>query len=137
MEELSGFLGVWHLIPEKCNYELGEPPLQGSYEIQREGDKLIFIMNWTDHQNKNNHVEFTETCDGLFHELEDKTFADEICLLLRDDGVLASQAKKDGKLTLSATRELVSETELKVSMFGVTPAGGGFRNVSFYIKERI
>lgn len=42
------FIGLWQLEAEKADYEPGNSPVEGTYQISRDGDKLRFDMNRLD-----------------------------------------------------------------------------------------
>lgn len=134
MPKIDGFLGSWQMLPEKSNYEMGEPPKSGTYEIVQDGHKLTFIMNWVSAANEAQHMAYSEICDGQFHPYTDAPIADEICLTLQSDTILESIAKLSGKVKLSATRELTPNGYLEVKISAKTPDGKPFTNHSTYKK---
>lgn len=113
---------------------MGEPPQSGTYEILQDGERLTFKMAWVDGQGGAHAMEYLEVCDGTFHDYPVKAIADEICLSLKSEVLLESVARKDGKVVLSAKRELLSDSDLKVTMSGRKPDGQSYNNVSWYAK---
>ncbi len=134
MASIDKFLGKWELVAGRSEYELGSPPSSGTYEIIMDGDKLIFRMEWSDSEGKDHEMEYSEVCDGEFHEYPNTEIADEICLSLKHDDLLESSAKKNGEIVLSAKRELISDSDLKVTMSGPLPNGTVYNNVAMYKK---
>ncbi len=128
------FLGKWEFVPDQSTYEMGSPPLSGTYEIVQDGEKLIFKMVWRDVDGESHELAYSEVCDGKFHAYPHSDIADEICLRLKRDDLLTSSAKKNGEIVLSAERELISDADLKVTMSGLLPDGSDYRNVAMYKK---
>ena len=134
MANIDKFLGKWELVAGQAKYELGPPPSAGTYEIIADGDRLIFKMAWTDGEGNDHEMAYSEVCDGEFHDYPSAEIADEICLSLKSDKLLESSAKKNGEIVLSAKRELVSDSDLKVTMSGSLPNGAVYSNVAMYKK---
>ena len=135
MATVDRFLGRWELVPDQSEYDLGSPPASGMYEIIREGDKLTFKMEWMDAEGIEQKMAYSEICDGKFHAYPNTEIADEICLSLKSDHLLESLAKKNGKIVLSAKRELLTDFDLKVTMSGPLPNGDVYNNVALYRKR--
>lgn len=131
---LKKFLGKWTLIPEKCSYQLGQPPQSATYEIIQDGRQLSFLMDWVDHTGAHQQMSFSEICDGDFHPYEGIDTVDEIQLSLLEGPNLQSLAKKNGKIIMTASRQLISANLLKVTMGGPLPDGDAYTNISFYEK---
>ncbi|HKJ28051.1 MAG TPA: hypothetical protein VJ965_10460 [Anaerolineales bacterium] len=134
MTGIENFLGKWMFIPERAAYEFGPPPKSGTYEILQDGQTLMFNIAWVDDKGEAQAVSYAEVCDGEFHDYPVKQAADEICLSLKHAALLESEARKGGRVVLSAKRELVSEDEMKVTMSGDRPDGSPYRNVSWYVR---
>ncbi len=134
MEDIQRFLGKWSLVSDRSAYDLGEPPQSGTYEILADGRLLTFKMNWVDSQGNERAMDYSEVCDGNFHNYPVKAIADEICLTLRNSDLLESIAKKNDKIVMTATRELVSDHEMKVTMSGQKPDGDSYSNVAWYVR---
>ena len=75
-------------------------PIHGSnargftYEILAEDQDLTFKMNWLDSAGATQAMEYSEVCDGFFHEHPVKEIADEIYLTLVWETLLESIARK-------------------------------------------
>ena len=134
MSVLDKFLGKWRLIPERSDYGLGPPPRSGTYEIVKEGDSITFLMDWIDHEGEHKTMSFSEVCDGELHPYEGEGPVDQISLSLEGDSFLNSQAIAGGGVVMDATRELLSDTLMKVIMGGPLPDGSTYRNIAFYEK---
>ncbi|MCB0032531.1 MAG: hypothetical protein KDE51_00810 [Anaerolineales bacterium] len=133
MPTIDKFLGLWTL--ESGDYELGQPPQEGTYEISMlEDNKVNFAMNWTDQAGETHSMSYAEIADGEVHAYENQAIADEISLTLESDTVLNSVARKEGAVVLTAVRELVSDNKMKVVMSGMLPDGRPYHNIAFYKK---
>lgn len=135
MPQIDKFLGKWTLEQDQSNYELGQPPQKGTYEISLLGDsKVQFGMNWTDQAGQTHSMSYAEVADGQVHAYDKQAIADEICLALESDTVLKSVAWKEGVVVLTAVRELLTDNKMKVVMSGTLPDGRQYSNVAFYKK---
>lgn len=128
------FLGKWTIDSERSEYQLGDPPKQGTYEIVQEENKLTFLMDWIDQADEHKQMSFSEICDGEFHPYEASEAIDEIKLELLDGPILESLAKKGEMIVMTAQRELLSDSLMKVTMGGPLPDGTAYKNVAFYEK---
>lgn len=136
---IDKFLGLWRLDATYSEYQLGQPPLSGSYQIDAEDQKLTFTMKWLDAQHQSHEMAYSEVLDGEFHPYLDSPLADQICLKLTRPDLLESIAKKAGQIVLSARREhLVFEGReaLKVKMSGPLPDGSSYTNTAYYFKAQ-
>lgn len=131
---LNRFLGKWTLIPEKCEYGVGEPPKQGTYEIIAEDDQVTFLMDWIDHFGEHKTMSFSEVCDGQLHPYDGPGLVDQIILTLDGENVLSSVAKSGDVLVMNATRELKSDNLMRIVMSGPLPDGSEYQNIAFYEK---
>jgi hypothetical protein len=68
----------------------------------------VLNMNWLGSQGEKQAMEYSEVCAGKFHDYLVKEIADEIRLILKNDTLLESEAKKDGNIILPARKELIS-----------------------------
>lgn len=134
MSGLDKFIGKWSLIPEKCDYELDQPPQRGTYEIVVDGERVTFLMDWIDSVGEHKTMSFSEICDGQLHPYEAPGPIDQISLTLVDEVSLSSMAKAGDVVVMNATRELLSEKLMKVTMSGPLPDGGDYRNIALYEK---
>ncbi len=132
MKDIKLFLGRWLFVAEKAAYEHGEPPQAAIYQMTQAEQTLTFTMLWKDAAGKDFQLAYSEVLDGEFHALEEGGVADEVRLQLTDDNVLVSEAKKGDTVVMLAEREVISETELRVTMAGKTPDGTDYKNVSWY-----
>ncbi|MEM8862715.1 MAG: hypothetical protein AAGD96_30770 [Chloroflexota bacterium] len=131
---IEKYLGKWIMDTSRSNYQLGDPPQKGTYDIIQEDDRLVFLMDWVDQAGDQKQMSFSEICDGEFHPYHNSPAVDEIQLQLMDGPILQSLAKKDGIIIMEAQRELLSEQLMKVTMGGPLPDGSSYQNISFYEK---
>ena len=135
MVSIDKFLGKWELVADASEYKLGSPPSSGTYEIIADGDNLTFKIAWSDSEGNDHEMAYSEICDGEFHDYPFIEIADEICLSLKSDNLLESAAKKKGEIVLSAKRELISDSLLKVTMSGPLANSTVYSNVALYKKR--
>ncbi|PCJ27099.1 MAG: hypothetical protein COA96_04070 [SAR86 cluster bacterium] len=127
MHNIENFLGKWKLSPEEALYEFGTPPSSGTYEIIKNGETLIFNMEWMDSKGESHNMSYSEICDGNFHELKDVPVADELRLTLKSNTLLESDARKNGVTVMSAQRELVTVNILCLVLVRMKPTIAMFR----------
>lgn len=136
MPTIEKFLGLWTLQPEQADYEIGNPPQEGTYEITLlEDNKVNFGMAWVDQAGQSHSQSYAEIADGRLHPHENSAVADEISLTLKSDTLLESVARKDGIDILTAERHLLADDQMKVIMSGPLPQGGRYQNISIYKKH--
>ena len=102
----NGFLGVWDLIPESCQYEQGDPPISGSYEIVQIGEKLEFNMRWTEENGQIQEASFQGKPDGEMIPFAGGELADALSITLVSSRELNSSAFYQGKELMTAQRQL-------------------------------
>jgi len=102
----AGFLGSWTLIVDSCDYEQGEPPRAGSYEIcEREG-RLEFRIEWVDHDGESHEVEFSGVPDGVPAPFAGGDLADALAVIAASPRELNSVASWRGAERMIAQRQL-------------------------------
>ena len=130
--EPNHFLGSWELDSQQSRYQLGEPPLTGTYRIAAEGQQLWFYMAWTAVNGNSHEASYAGTPDGKDYALEETAVADTVCLFFEDPLNLVSTAKRDGALILHARRTLADDLNtMTVIQSGHTEAGP-YANFSVY-----
>ena len=103
----AGFIGAWILIPESCDYEQGDPPLEGTYLIREaEGGALDFEIAWTDSGGEAHTVCFSGLPDGEAAPLEGGELADAISVTAVSARELTTRAYWRGKERMVAQRQL-------------------------------
>ena len=121
-------------LGRRSQYEVGKPPLSGTYEILADGRRLTFKMAWVETEGESHTMDYSELCDGEFHDYPLTEIAGELRLSLQNGSLLESEARKNGKSVLLAARELISDTEMKVTMSRISPEGKLLDNVARYAR---
>jgi len=131
--EHDPFLGIWQLIPEKSNYEHGDPPIGGNYTIELHGDDYLVTMEWETFYGAWNEMSYTAVPDGQDHHHDDPSIADTVSMIRIDRHTLDSDAKKGSHVVAHARRTLSHDLrEMTVVQSGPLPEGGTFKNLSVY-----
>lgn len=126
------FLGSWELDREQSRYQLGEPPLWGTYRIEAEEERLVFYMAWTAVNGDSHEASFSGIADGKEYALAETAVAHTICLFYEDPLNLVSTAKRDDALILHARRTLTDDLNtMHIVQSGHTEAGP-YANFSVY-----
>lgn len=132
-EQQNPFIGVWVLDPASCEYTMGEPPKTGRYEIKADGEKLVFIMNWSDAEDKPFEISFSVTPDDQEHPFENPAMADTTKYRYQNERILESWSYKDGKELGYARRELNEAGTIMLVVQQVNdPNGGALQNLATY-----
>jgi hypothetical protein len=132
---LDAFLGVWRIIPAESRYELGSPPREAVYEIDRDGEWLLFSGRWTAADGRRLEMSFAGVPDGEPHAYDDPAVADTLTTTLVDARTLDTTVTKDGRMTAVGRRVLSEDgATLTVTQSGTTPDGRPFANVSVYAR---
>ncbi len=105
----SGFLGKWALDVESCDYEQGDAPLSGSYEISEEGDRLTFRMQWVDAEGEPHDMSFGGIPDGEPVPFAGGDLADALSITAASSDRLNSSAFLKGTELMIATRSLSAD----------------------------
>lgn len=136
---MAPFLGTWELDPAQSEYELGEPPQRGTYQLIRENsasEEITVAMDWTDAAGKAFYLVYTMTPDGQEHAYADSVAVDAIQTTLLDARALETLSKKDGVVIARGLRELSDDGKtMRVIQTGKTPDGSMFTNVAVYWKQ--
>jgi hypothetical protein len=133
MTEHDPFLGIWQLVSEKSEYEMGDPPIDGTYTIEIQGDGYLVTMQWKTHYGAWSEMSYTSTPDGQDYAYNDPNIADTISMTRIDFHTLDSDAKKGGHVTAYARRILSDDlSTMTVIQSGPHPKGGFFKNLSVY-----
>lgn len=127
------FLGIWQLIPEKSEYEHGEPPVEGQYIIELHGDGYLINMQWETFYGAWTEMSYTAIPDGQDHPYDDPNVADTVSMTRIDNHTLDSDAKKAGRVIAHARRILSDDLRtMTIIQSGSLPEGGTFSNLSIY-----
>lgn len=129
---LQPFLGIWRLDPRESRYELGKPPLDGSYTVSYDGEHLHFDMEWTAPDGKPQRQAVDGIPDGQEHPYRGLG-VDSICYTLVDAVTLDSTASNAGQVIAHARRVLqAGGAQMEIVQGGPLPGGGQFANRSLY-----
>lgn len=133
----KGFIGAWILIPESCNYEQGDPPLEGSYRIsETEHGRLDFEIAWTDSGGERHAVSFSGVPDGEPAPLEGGELADTMSVSAVSARELTTRAYWRGKERMVAQRQLdESGAAMRVTQLIRFDDGTTLANTSIYRKQ--
>ena len=133
MTDHDPFLGIWQLIPDKSNYNHGDPPIGGNYTIEIQGDGYAFHIEWETFYGAWSEIKYIVVPDGQDHHYDDPNIADTISMTRIDEHTLDSDAKKGGRVIAHARRTLSDDLrEMTVVQSGPLPEGGTFKNLSVY-----
>ncbi len=106
---ITDFLGMWVLDVATCQYEQGDPPQSGSYEITQNGDTLTFRMSWVDAEGDAHDMSFSGKPDGVPVPFDGGPLADSLSISLPKDDQLDSAAFLDGQELMRASRILSAD----------------------------
>lgn len=133
MTDQDHFLGIWQLIPEKSEYEHGDPPVEGQYQITIHNEGYLINMQWESFYGAWNELSYIAIPDGKDHPHDDPEIADTISMTRIDEYTLDSDAKKAGRVIAHARRILSEDLRLMtVIQSGPLAEGGTFKNLSVY-----
>lgn len=127
------FLGEWILEPGRSHYEQGSAPRSGTYRIEREGDELVFHMNWVDVEGEIFNMSFRGVPDGEPRPYKGGDLADHMSLDAPSPTKLNSSAYLKGVELMIATRTLVDAGRyMVVTQSIILPDGSKPTNSSRY-----
>ena len=134
---IAPFLGAWRLRADASRYELGQPPREAVYQIERDGEWLLFAARWIGADGRRLEMSFAGLPDGEPHDYDDPAVADTITTRLVDARTLETVAVKDGRDVAVGRRTLSEDgATMTVTQSGTTPEGKPFANVSVYDRIR-
>jgi hypothetical protein len=132
MLNFSNFLATWHLDAGQSEYEAGDPPRAGSYDISFDGQKLTFAMDWVDAAGHKHTLSFDGVPDGVDYPFENPA-VDSVALIPVDAYNLDSVSKKDNQILAYANRKLSENGQtMYVTQSGTLPNGEKFVNKAVY-----
>lgn len=133
MTEHDPFLGIWQLIPDKSNYNHGNPPIGGNYTIEIHGDGYLFHIESETYYGAWSELKYIAVPDGQDHHYDDPVIADTISITRIDHLTFDSDAKKGGRIVAHRRHTLSDDLrEMTVVHSGALPEGGTFKNLSVY-----
>jgi len=129
----DAFVGKWKLDPTQNNYELGEPPQSGTYQIEPKDDGYLITMAWVTSDGQEMKMSYEGTPDGVEYAYENPAIADVMSMTRVDEHTLDSAAFKGGMRIAYARRQLSKDLKtMTVTQSGLKPDGVEFNNVSVY-----
>lgn len=132
----SGFLGIWTLIPESCDYEQGEPPVEATYRISEDGDTLVFVMHWVDDKGETHQLQFSGPPNGEPMPFNGGELADALVVTAVSARELTTSALSKGQELMIAQRQLdETGTAMRITQIVRFLNGSTESNVGVYRKN--
>ncbi|MCT4655950.1 MAG: hypothetical protein N4A65_09080 [Cohaesibacter sp.] len=132
------FIGNWILEPAESHYEQGSAPRSGTYRIERDGDELVFHMNWVDVEGEIFNMSFQGIPDGEPRPYNGGALADHLSLEAPSPTRLNSSAYLKGVELMIATRTLVDSARyMIVTQTIILPDGSKPTNRSRYRRAEV
>ncbi|OGG96537.1 MAG: hypothetical protein A2508_02175 [Candidatus Lambdaproteobacteria bacterium RIFOXYD12_FULL_49_8] len=132
------FMGTWILDASYSQYEMGEPPQTGEYKIERQGERLLFIVHWRDHLGQPFDLRYGGIADGQTHPFENPNLASEMRLGFDGERILESWSYKDGQELGYAKRELIGSGDIMIVTQEAPMADGRrIKNKSRYRRQKV
>lgn len=132
---MSGWLGVWELIPDLSICSEGGAPQRATYTIAEDGDNLRFTIKWTDAGGKNFEVTFAAPPDGTSVE-SPAPDVDTFSVLAEDAQTLSGNAIFKGREVGLAMRRVSDDGQL-LSVMQKRDFEDGPQDVSFQVYRRV
>ena len=131
----EGFLGLWRLLPETCEFEQGDPPLEGICHIAAEAGALRFALQWRDATGDEHRSEHAAAPDGVPAPFAGGDLADSMSVTAESARELTSRAFYRGRERMVAQRQLSeSGAAMRLVQLVRFPDGGTLVNTSIYRK---
>lgn len=128
------FEGTWTLILELSQYQIGQPPLKGTYTIKTEGNQADFTVAWVGKQGESKQrTTFGGVMDGtmvsMSPSVQNPNAPDSFNVIRVDDRTLNSSAFRQGeRIAFSCRIASYDGNLLSVMQEGRLPDGGVVRN---------
>ena len=134
----QGFLGLWVLDPDSCQYEQGDPPRSGSYRIEETPDgRLAFHMEWVDAEGEAHKASFTGKPDGRPEPFAGGELADAMSVTPVSARELNSAAYMKGRELMIASRQLDDTGgAMRLIQAVLLPDGTKPTNISIYVRAQ-
>jgi Protein of unknown function (DUF2452) len=134
---LYNFLGSWQLFPEKGNYEHGERPKSGIYNLEAAAENKVLTIthNWTSIENNGYASRYAIIADGAIHECPRQDLADSVQLALIDSIQFNISFYKENQAILLVKHEILPNGYLKVHQEGRDPEGKLYTNTEIYHRQ--
>lgn len=137
MIQAYNFLASWQLFPEKGNYESGERPKSGIYQIENGTEKntLTIRYHWVTLENQAFESSYTLVADGHCNAFENTQLADQAQVNFRDGITFEIHFYKKGETVLHVVHEIMPNGYLKVIQQGSKADGKAFCNTEIFHKQ--
>lgn len=130
---IDAFCGTWRLRPEASRYERGRPPREAIYQIECEGEWVLFAARWREADGRRLEMSFAGIADGEPRAYDDPVVADTLTIALSGPRTLDTTAEKDGRVVAHGRRELSEDgAVLTITQTSTAADGTAFANVSVY-----
>ena len=132
----AAFLGTWILIPDSCDYEQGEPPQSGTYQIADDAGRLELTMQWIDSAGDSHTAKFDGVPNGERVPFDGGELADALSISTPSARELNSSAYWQGEELMFAQRQLDDTgAAMRVTQLIRFHDGNSLANVSVYRKQ--
>lgn len=129
----ADFLGTWILMPETCDYQQGDPPRSGRYEIDEDEGELVFTIAWEDQEGNAEKASFRSVPDGSRRPFAGGELADELSVTAISPRELNSAAFYKGEERMVAQRQLDdTKNAMRVTQVVRFPDGESLANIAIY-----
>jgi hypothetical protein len=137
MVQAYNFLASWQLFPEKCNYENGIVPKNGTYKIESALNEtaLNITYNWVDNENVAYTTTYTIEPEDELLKFGDEQFAPFYIAKIVDKSTInVSFFDEHKKLVVEVVKEILSNGYLKVTQ-KFESSKGTIANIDIYHKQ--
>ena len=125
--------GKWELIPELCQYQVGNIPDQATYEIVKRGEDIVFTVEWSaDGQDLG--VTFSAPADGSIEPSDNDMPAHRIIPI--NDNQLDGEALVEDHRVAYASRKVSADGQL-LSVLQVNGVGSEHEHRIFQVYRRL
>lgn len=129
-------VGKWRFLPAVSTYESGPAPRESRRQWIPDGDRVRFLHDGISSDGKPFHTEFTAGYDGLSNPFVGGTLYNSVALRLRSPSRVDQVFRKDGVVTVKATRTISADGKrMTIDSRGTLPTGKRFRNLLVYERE--
>ena len=125
--------GKWELIPELCQYQVGNVPDKATYDIAKYGEDIVFTVTWsTDGQDQS--VTFSAPADGSI-EPSDNEMPDHRIIPVNDNQLDGEALVEDHRVAYASRR--VSDDGQLLSVLQINGIGSEHEHRVFQVYRRI
>ncbi|NKB35520.1 MAG: hypothetical protein GKR91_20660 [Pseudomonadales bacterium] len=129
------YIGTWILIPELCNHQVGELPLEGTYVIDQEDSRTDISISWTTAEGESMSTSFGGENDGSRIPI-DAPGITHFSITRKSASILESDAFNEDELVSHAERNVSKDGGLLTALqIGYLPDDSEFRNYQVYRRK--